>query len=67
MGWGEKVLPLVAEIMSDSGVILIECAAKDTMPAAAGSFAKYREYRYGKTKIVQYRRPLNGGETADEN
>jgi 16S rRNA (guanine(966)-N(2))-methyltransferase RsmD len=67
MGLGEKALPLVAQTMSESGVILIECAAKDTMPDTAGVFAKYREYRYGKTKIVQYRHHPNGGETPGEN
>jgi 16S rRNA (guanine(966)-N(2))-methyltransferase RsmD len=66
-GLGEKALPLVAQTMSESGVILIECAAKDTMPATAGAFAKYREYRYGKTKIVQYRHHSNGRETLGEN
>jgi 16S rRNA (guanine(966)-N(2))-methyltransferase RsmD len=66
MGLAEKALPLVAAAMSESGVVLVECASRDDMPAKAGLFVKYREYRYGKTKVVQYRRPLNGEGEPDE-
>lgn len=54
-GLAAKALPLVAEAMRDSGVILLECQVREDMPEQAGPFRKFREYRYGKTKIVQYR------------
>lgn len=58
-----SILPILAENMRESGIILCETGAREDTPESAGLFVKYREYRYGKTKITQYRHPQeHGGE-----
>jgi len=52
----QTALPLVAQKMSDSGIIICETAKTEQLPDTAGSFAKKKEYRYGKTKITTYRK-----------
>lgn len=42
--------------MSESGVIVCETDKKEELPAQAGPFGIYREYRYGKSKLTVYRR-----------
>ncbi len=54
-GLTEKALPLLAEKMSDSGVIVCETAATEQLPETAGKFSIYREYKYGKIKLTVYR------------
>lgn len=51
----EEALPLLAEKMSDSGVIVCETAANEQLPETAGKFSIYREYKYGKIKLTVYR------------
>jgi 16S rRNA (guanine(966)-N(2))-methyltransferase RsmD len=51
-----KALPLVAAAMRESGVIIAETDERDATPEMAGEFKLYRSYRYGKTKVVQYRK-----------
>jgi 16S rRNA (guanine(966)-N(2))-methyltransferase RsmD len=51
----EKLLPALGRIMSESGMIICETESGVTLPEKAGELAKYREYRYGKTKITIYR------------
>jgi 16S rRNA (guanine(966)-N(2))-methyltransferase RsmD len=51
----EDALPLVAAIMRESGIIICETDTSREIPETAGAFIKYREYRYGKTRIAQYR------------
>ena len=46
-GMIDQALPLLAEKMSDK---------KEELPAQAGPFGIYREYRYGKSKLTVYRR-----------
>lgn len=53
--WDKLLIPL-SEIMSDSGVIICETDRSAELPGSAGPIQKYREYRYGKTKITVYRR-----------
>lgn len=50
------LLPLLADQMSESGVILCEHESGEALLERAGLFEKYRTYRYGKSKITQYRR-----------
>ena len=52
----DQALPLLAEKMSESGVIVCETDKKEELPAQAGPFGIYREYRYGKSKLTVYRR-----------
>ncbi len=51
-----EVLPIIAEKMTDYGVILCETALDEVLPESAGEFSLYREYRYGKIKITAYRK-----------
>ncbi|MCL2056309.1 MAG: 16S rRNA (guanine(966)-N(2))-methyltransferase RsmD [Oscillospiraceae bacterium] len=51
----EKALPPVARVMRENGVIVIETELNEDVPESAGEFLLYRSYRYGKTKIAQYR------------
>lgn len=53
----EEALPLLAPKMSESGIILCETAADETLPQEAGRFVKKKEYRYGKIKLTAYRIP----------
>ncbi len=51
-----KALPLLAESMSDSGVIICESSADEDLPELIEKFAVDRVRRYGKIKITYYRR-----------
>lgn len=52
-----EVLPLLAQKMSPSGVIIFESALHDELPEAAGELVCVKTYRYGKIKLTAYRRP----------
>lgn len=52
----DSVLPVVAEKMTENGVILCESELREILPETAGGFSKYREYKYGKIKITVYRK-----------
>ena len=54
-GFMEQVLPLVSQVMRDSGVIVCESQREEILPDTAGVFNLKREYRYGKAKITTYR------------
>ena len=51
----EKVLPKVAQVMNEGGVIICEAPFGDEMPESAGSFILKKKYRYGKTGLFLYR------------
>ncbi len=55
-GLYEKCLPLLAERMSDDGVIICESKAGESLPERAGSFVIVREKKYGKSKLTYYRK-----------
>ena len=55
-GMIDQALPLLADKMSGVGVIVCETDKKEVLPAQAGAFEIYREYRYGKSKLTVYRR-----------
>lgn len=52
----DSVLPLVAEKMTDGGVIVCESSAQEELPVSAGRFSVFREYKYGKIKLTIYRK-----------
>ena len=54
-GLMEKVLPLVADSVSDSAWVLCESDAQESFPDQVGLLQKYREYKYSKTKLTVYR------------
>ena len=51
----EKVLPKVASVMNEGGVIICEAPFSDEMPESAGGFILKKKYRYGKTGLFLYR------------
>jgi 16S rRNA G966 N2-methylase RsmD len=51
----QKALPLAGKAVSERGVIICESNIKEELPQLAGELPKYKEYRYGKTKITVYR------------
>lgn len=56
----EKVLPPVAELMKDTGVIICEMEKTEDPPEKAGPFALHKIYRYGKAKVAAYRKQDGG-------
>ncbi len=54
-GMAQEALPLVAPLMNQNGVIICETDKKEEMPAEAGHYKFYREYKYGKIKLTVYR------------
>ena len=50
------VLPKLAGLMKDTGVIVCETEKNEELPEAAGEFLLHRTYRYGKAKITTYRK-----------
>lgn len=52
----QSALPLVAQRMSDGGVIICEHPFGEEMPDEADGFARFREYKYGKTALTVYRK-----------
>lgn len=55
-GMIDKALPLVAEKMSEIGIIVCESDLKDNLPELVGEFTRKREYCYGRKKITTYRK-----------
>lgn len=53
----QSVLPLVAQVMKQSGAIICECPLNEKLPEFAGEFTVSKEYRYGKIKVTFYRVP----------
>lgn len=56
-GLAEKTLPLLAQRMSPTGVIICETAIKDDLPQTLEGLPRCKSYRYGKIKLTAYRRP----------
>lgn len=51
----EQALPMAAEHMNPGGLILCEHPRQEELPEQAGSFSKFRSYRYGKIALTSYR------------
>lgn len=51
----QQALPLVAEHMNETGVIIAENPLNEQISANYGNFVLDREYRYGKIKISTFR------------
>ncbi|MDO4458799.1 MAG: 16S rRNA (guanine(966)-N(2))-methyltransferase RsmD [Clostridia bacterium] len=51
----EQVLPQVAERMNKGGTIICEHPVDEEIPEEAGSFRKFREYKYGKIILTTYK------------
>ena len=50
-----KALEALAPHMAQGGVIVCESPFSETLPEQVGAYRRYRDYRYGKTKITVYR------------
>lgn len=59
----DRVLPALAAKMNPGGVIICEMDKQEDPPAGAGGFTLFKTYRYGRVKVVAYRR---GEQTEDE-
>ncbi len=55
-GMAQQALPLLAEKMSDGGVILCEHEEQDLLPEEAGGFIRVKKYRYARISVSAYRR-----------
>lgn len=53
----QKALENIDRVMSDGGLIVVECPTDEEFPENAGSFEKTKEYKYGKIKLAIYRKP----------
>lgn len=52
----DAVLPKLAGVMKDTGVIVCETEKNEELPETAGDFAVYKTYRYGRSKVTTYRK-----------
>lgn len=50
-----EVLPELVKRMNPTGAIICETLKTIDLPESAGDFSIYREYRYGRTKVIVYR------------
>lgn len=55
-GLTEKCLPRLLPSMSVGGVVVCETAADETLPESIGGWSAYRTRRYGRTKLILYRK-----------
>ena len=42
------------DILSDGGIIIVECAKDRALPELEAPYRKVREYKYGKVKLCKY-------------
>lgn len=49
-------LPAVSKVMRPGGMVFCETAKNIDLPETAGDLVKVKEYRYGRTKVLAYRR-----------
>jgi len=52
-----KALPLLADRLSDYGMVICEYAADEQVPETTGALNAVKTYRYGKTRVAVYRKP----------
>lgn len=50
------LLPQVEPLVKPGGIVFCEVSKRSDLPESAGGLHVYKEYRYGRTKIVQYRK-----------
>ena len=49
-------IPAAAELLGEDGVLVCEAPAQASLPEQCGGVPLRKEYRYGKTKILVYRK-----------
>lgn len=50
------VMPALSKVMRPGGVVLCETAKNIDLPEEIGKLVKAKEYRYGSTKVLMYKR-----------
>lgn len=55
-GLAQATLPLLAEKMTDAGVMIIEHECNDILPDEVKDFVKYKEYHHGRVNVTTYRK-----------
>lgn len=50
------LLPKVEPLVKPGGVVFCEVSKRSDLPETAGGLHFYKEYRYGRTKVVQFRK-----------
>ena len=50
------VLPALSKVMRPGGIVLCETAKTIDIPEEIGKLVKAKEYRYGSTKVLMYKR-----------
>ena len=50
------VLPALSKVMREGGIVLCETAKSIDLPEESGKLVKAKEYRYGSTKVIMYKR-----------
>lgn len=48
----QRALPLLCDKIADGGILLCESLSSEILPEREGKLFKYREYRYGRTKLT---------------
>lgn len=54
----EEIMPLLAQKMSDRGIVVCEHEKGLVLPESYGKLVKKKTYRYGKIELTVYRVPL---------
>lgn len=54
-GLTQEVLPYAANCCNDGATIICETDFNEELPENVGSFVKYKEYKYSKTKLTTYK------------
>lgn len=54
-GITQQVLPYAANCCNDGATIICETDFNEELPESVGSFVKFKEYKYSKTKLTTYR------------
>lgn len=54
-GIPQEVLPYAAKCCNDTATIICETDFNEELPENLGDFAKYKEYKYSKTKLTTYK------------
>jgi 16S rRNA (guanine(966)-N(2))-methyltransferase RsmD len=53
----QQALPLLAEKMSDHGIIICEHPREEQLEDQFGDFVRCKDYRYGKIMLTTYKKP----------
>ncbi len=55
-GLAQATLPILAEKMSDAGIIIVEHECDDILPQEINEFKVFKEYHHGRVYVTTYRK-----------